>query len=141
MPTLQQLLAAVRLRAVARQRARLVRRCAANLPLALLRRRLERQRWKVLAEVGEPALRDVGRHEVDLVENQHDPLPLEPLDHRVLEWHAPAAHRVARVEHLEQHVRRAQHARELLLEAALVGGREGERALRRARRRRRRLLR
>eukprot|EP00967_Tisochrysis_lutea_P105500 scaffold160910_cov25-Tisochrysis_lutea.AAC.2 len=58
-------------------------------------------------KVGQPALRILGRDQVDLVEDEHDALRSEPGNNRVLEWRAPAAERIASVEHFEQHVRLA----------------------------------
>ena len=63
--------------------------------------------WKVQAEGG--GSRHLGRHEVALVEQEDEVLVLGLLLEEGLGVRAAGADRVARVEHLDQHIGRVNH--------------------------------
>eukprot|EP00962_Isochrysis_galbana_P002463 scaffold655_cov105-Isochrysis_galbana.AAC.18 len=123
-PGRPRLLAAERLGAACRRGAH-APAAAAAAPAGL-----EGDRGEELAQVGQPPPRVVGRDQVDLIQDEHHALGGHSGEHRLLERRAPAPHGVAGVKHLQQHVRLAQHAGELLLERALVPRRRRQSPLR-----------
>mmetsp|Transcript_12959 Transcript_12959/g.48023 ORF Transcript_12959/g.48023 Transcript_12959/m.48023 type:complete len:450 (+) Transcript_12959:2420-3769(+) len=91
---------------------------ACNVPTELLQVRrvaracLEGHRRRPAAKVPQPRLQHVLGHQIRLVQDQHEAL-VGHAPHRVFHRHAEAAHRVPRVEHMQNHVCGAHHLLEL----------------------------
>jgi hypothetical protein len=76
-----------------------------------------------LAEALHPLGDHPQRHQVRLVDQQHDVLVREVLPHVLLQRQRPRTHRVTRVQHLHQDVGRVHHLVQLVPDAlALAGG-------------------
>uniref|UniRef100_A0A8W7PVQ6 Uncharacterized protein n=1 Tax=Anopheles coluzzii TaxID=1518534 RepID=A0A8W7PVQ6_ANOCL len=80
-------------------------------------RGVERDRRILLAQYRDPALRHPDRHQVDLVQHEEQMLVRLFLAQERLDVLRARAHRVARVQHLQQHVRRVHHLVQLVPDA------------------------
>ncbi len=76
-----------------------------------LRRCLEGERGKVVAQVAQPCLDVRLGHQVDLVEDEHHLLACA--QQHALRLERPASERIARIQHLEQHVGIVDHLAQL----------------------------
>mmetsp|Transcript_16918 Transcript_16918/g.42478 ORF Transcript_16918/g.42478 Transcript_16918/m.42478 type:complete len:611 (+) Transcript_16918:253-2085(+) len=94
---------------------------AAALPQVgrlLLRGALEGDGGQLLAQVLQPRLHVLARHQVHLVQQQHDLLVRVHAAHEALHVGAAARQRVARIKHLNDHIGILHHLHKLLVESA-----------------------
>uniref|UniRef100_A0A182N3E9 Uncharacterized protein n=1 Tax=Anopheles dirus TaxID=7168 RepID=A0A182N3E9_9DIPT len=86
-------------------------------------RRVESDRRVLLAEDRDPALRHPDRHQIHLVQDEEQVLVWFFFAQEVLDVLRARAHRVAGIQHLQQHVRRVDHLVQLVPDSlALSGG-------------------